>query len=192
LCVALAGFAAGLPDAGACACCTNTGHRYEAVERLDTGKLEEIGRLRFAPEAHLFTGEADPDMIKGIAAAASRYDLQVARANDRWVFAFRDKGGRTGVLTLAVPRSISVLAVDTRRGAREGGTGPALYHEWKLTSRAAGSGIFAPGIGKGRRITLVLQGHGNNCASASDFTHWMLVVSGPGAKYHLFGTLTQP
>ena len=191
-CIALAGMAASVREAHACACCTHTGQRYEAVEALETGRLDEIGQLRFAAVAELFTGEADPDTIEGIAAASSRYDLQVAQGRDRWVFAFRDTGGRTGTLTLILPESIAVFAVDPRRDNREGGTGPALYREWKLTAPAMGTGIFAPGMGRGQRLTLVLQGHGNNCFSASDFTHWTLVVSGPLATYHLFGELKQP
>lgn len=181
-----------LQDAHACACCTNTGQRHDAVETLDSDRLDEIGRLRFGPVAQLFTGEADPDMIEGIATPSSRYNLRVAQEKDRWVFTFRDKSGRSGTLVLAMPKSISVLAVDPCSGEREGGTGPSLYREWKLTSRAAGTGVFAPGMGKTQRITLVLQGHGNSCASASDFTHWTLAVSGPVARYHLFGALLQP
>lgn len=191
-CIALAGIAASVRETHACACCTNAGQRYEAVEALDSGRLDEIDQLRFAAVAKLYTGEADPDMIKGVAAASSRYDLKVKQGRDRWVFAFRNAGGRTGTLTLTLPKSIAVFAVDPRRGEREGGTGPALYREWKLTARAVGTGIFEPGMGEGQRLTLVLQGHGNSCASASDFTHWTLVVSGPVATYHLFGELTQP
>ena len=191
-CIALAGVAAGVRETHACACCTNVGQRYEGVEPLDSGRLDEISQLRFATVAQLFTGEADPDMVKGIAAASSRYHLQVTQGRDRWVFAFRDRGGRTGTLTLALPKSIAVFAVDPRRGEREGGTGPALYREWRLTARAMGTGIFAPGMGEGQRLTLVMQGHGNSCASASDFTHWTLVVSGPVASYHLFGELKRP
>ena len=83
-------------------------------------------------------------------------------------------------------------ALDPRHGEREGGLGPALYKEWRLTAPAAGTGIFAPGVGRGQLVTLILQGHGNSCASAADFTHWTLVVSGPAAEYHLFGHLVQP
>jgi hypothetical protein len=188
----LAGLAAGPPAAHACACCTNVGQRYEGVEPIDSGKLDAIDRLRFGPKARLFTGEADAEMIEGISAKSSRYSLQVTREKGRWVFAFRDEGGRTGTLALTLPKSMAVLAVDTRRDSREGGTGPGLYYEWKLSSRAAGSGIFGSGAGKGQRITLVLQGHGNSCTDASSATYWMLAVSGPGARFHLFGELVQP
>ena len=102
---------------------------------------------------------------------------------NRWVFDFRDKAGGLGTLTLALPATVSIFEVDPRRGERPGGQGPTLYKEWKLTSAAAGTGIFAPGVGSGQRITLILQGHGNSCTSSSDFTHWSIVISGPKAQY---------
>ena len=183
----------GAPSAAqACACCTNTGQRNVGVYKLDGFRRSEIDQVRFGPVAHLFTGEADADMIKGIATPSSRYDLSVAQRADRWVFSLRDAQGRSGTLMLAIPRSIAVFEVDPRRGEREGGLGPALYKEWRLTSPAAGTGIFAPGMGKGQLVTLILQGHGNSCPSAADFTHWTLVVSGPIAEYHLYGDLVQP
>ena len=188
--IALAGMAASPQQAGACACCTNAGQRYDGVEPLDPGKLEEIARLRFDRVAELFTGESAPDMIEGIAGASSaHFGVRVTQGTERWVFAFRDKSGRTGTLTLALPKSISVLAVDPRRGEREGGTGPALYREWKLTSAAEGTGMFAPGMGSGQRLTLVLQGWGNSCSGPAEATHWTLEVSGRVARYHLFGSL---
>jgi hypothetical protein len=191
--IALAGLAASLDAAYACACCTSVGQRYEAVEALDSGKLDEIGRLRFHPMAELFTGEADADMVKGIEGASSaHFDLRVTQGKDRWVFVFRDKSGRTGTLTLAMPKSIAVLAVDPRRGGGTGGTGPALYREWKLTAAADGAGIFAPGMGRGQRLTLVLQGWGGGCAGPEEATHWTLAVAGPVAVFHLFGELKQP
>jgi hypothetical protein len=180
-----------MAKAQACACCTSTGQRHDAVESLTPDRLDEIDRLRFGPTAQLFTGEAEPADINGITEPSSRYELRVAQENARWTFAFRDKNGRSGTLVLSVPKSIAMLEVDPRRGERKGGTGPSLYREWKLTSRAAGTGIFAPGVGGEQKIALILQGHGNNCASAADFTHWTLAVSGPLASYHLFGTLVQ-
>jgi hypothetical protein len=191
ICGTLAALVLGLADAHACACCTNPGQRHEAVVPLDSYTLDEVGRLSFASKAQLFTGDADPDMIKGIAARWAQFDLAVTRKKDRWVFTFRDEDGRSGTLTLAMPKSISAFAVDPHRG-EHGGTGPFLYREWKLSAPAAGTGIFAAGTGKGQRLILVLQGHGNSCASACDFTHWSLAVSGPAARYHLFGALLPP
>jgi hypothetical protein len=180
------------PGAHACACCTNTGQRNVGIFELDGFRRAEIDQVRFGPAAHLFTGEADADMIKGIATPSSRYELSVTRRADRWVFSFRDANGRSGTLTLAIPRSIAVFEVDPRRGEPQGGLGPTLYKEWRLTAPAAGTGVFAPGAGTGQLVTLILQGHGNSCASATDFTHWTLVVSGPTATYHLYGDLASP
>jgi hypothetical protein len=188
----LAGLCVSIEEARACACCTNTGYRYDAIETLTSERIGEIDRLRFGPVASLFSGEADPADIKGITTPSAQYVLRVVREKARWVFTFRDKAGRSGTLALSRPGSISVLVVDPRRDEREGGTGPSLYREWKLTSPAAGTGVFAPSMGRAQRITLVLQGNGNGCASAADFTHWALVVSGPVARYHLFGKLVQP
>jgi hypothetical protein len=55
----LAALAAGVPEAHACACCTNAGQRYAGVKKLDAPLREEIGRLRFLAEAELYVGEAD-------------------------------------------------------------------------------------------------------------------------------------
>jgi hypothetical protein len=113
-------------------------------------------------DAQLFSGEGDPADIKGIAKSSGRYALRVSQETNRWVFDFRDKAGGLGTLTLAIPATVSIFEVDPRRGERPGGQGPTLYKEWKLTSAAAGTGIFAPGVGGGQRITLILQGHGNS------------------------------
>ncbi len=191
LCGLLAILAVSVQDAAACACCTNQGQRRVGVETLDPGKREEIDRLRFGADTQLFSGEGDPESIKGIAKSSGRYELRVSQEPNRWVFDFRDKAGGSGTLTLTIPAAVSVFEVDPRLGERPGGQGPTLYKEWKLTSAAVGNGIFAPGVGSGQRITLILQGHGNSCTTSSDFTHWSIVVSGPKAQYTLFGDLRQ-
>jgi hypothetical protein len=73
------------------------------------------------------------------------------------------------------------------RIARQG-HGPTLYKEWKLSAPAAGSGVSA-GHRPRQILTLILQGGGNSCTSAGDFTHWTLVMQGPKANYTLFGDL---
>jgi hypothetical protein len=189
--IALAAMLTAAAPALACACCTNQGQRHVGVSKLEAGLREEIGRLRFLGEAELYTGEAEPADVKGIATPSAKYELHVAQEDSRWIFAFRDKAGRSGTLILAIPDTVAIFAVDPRNDEREGGTGPALYKEWKLTWAAAGTGIFAPGLGKGQRLTLVLHAHGNNCTSADMATHWTLMVHGPKAQYHLFGKIVQ-
>ena len=54
---------------------------------------------------------------------------------------------------------------------------------------AAGSGVFRPGIAPRQLLTLILQGGGDSCTSANDFSHWTLVMRGAKANYTLFGEL---
>jgi hypothetical protein len=84
-----------------------------------------------------------------------------------------------------------VFEVDPREEKRmpEGGQGPRLYKEWKLTGKVQGTGVFSTGMGPEQRITVILQGHGNSCTTSEDFTAWTLVVYGPRADYSLIGNL---
>ena len=93
LLVALAALAVGAHDVAACACCTNQGQRRVGVGNLDSGKRDEIDRLRFSADAELFSGEGDPSDTKGIAKPSGHYELHVAQETSRWVFDFRDKAG---------------------------------------------------------------------------------------------------
>lgn len=190
-CGLLAGLTVALDDAHACACCTNQGQRYVGIAKLDSTLREEIGRLRFMAEAELYTGERETSDIKGIVTPSSKYEMHLSQEDSRWVFAFSDKAGRKGTLNLAIPATVAIFSVDPRLDEREGGTGPSLFKEWKLTSSASGTGIFAPGMGSGQRITLIVQAHGNNCTSADMATHWTLMVHGPKAEYHFFGKFVQ-
>lgn len=172
----------------ACACCTNAGQRNVATVALDFGKRQEVESLRFSGKATLFTGEGDVEGIEGIATPSGSYELTAKWLDDRLVLSFRDKTGHTGTLALARPNTVSVFEVDPR-DRPDRGHGPALYKEWKLTAPAAGSGVFRPGIAPRQLLTLILQGAGNSCTSANDFSHWTLVMQGPKANYTLFGDL---
>ena len=179
----------------ACACCTNPGQRYVDVETLDPGRLEEIESLRFGKEARLFVGEAGVEAIKGIQDPAERYDLAV-----NWdkthpgktdiSFTLGNPGGRSGTLSLRLPQTISIFEVDPRDSPDQG-TGPVLYKEWKLIGEVTGTGAFSGTNSPKQVLTLILQGRGNSCTSAADFTHWTLVTEGPKGVYSLFGTLVE-
>ena len=185
------GLTAATTEAHACACCTNQGQRYVGVAKLDSTLREQISRLRFLAEAELYLGERDTSDIKGITTPSGKYEMHVSQESGRWVFAFNDKAGRKGTLTLAMPATAAIFSVDPRLDEREGGTGPSLFKEWKLTSNASGTGIFTPEVGSGQRITLIVQAHGNNCTSPDMATHWTLMVHGPKADYHFFGKFVQ-
>jgi len=173
-----------------CACCTNEGQRNVATVALDSGKRQEIESLRFAEMATVFTGEGDVDGIEGIATPSPTYRLSAKWVDDRLVLSFRDGSGHTGTLSLARPGTMSVFEVDPRDHPDKG-QGPRPYKERELSAAAAGSGVFAPGIGPRETLTLILQGSGNSCTSAIDFSHWTLVIQGLKANYTLFGNLVR-
>ena len=151
-------------------------------------RLGEIDRMGFAKTAKLSAGEADPE-IKGIENPSTDYQLDVARENERMVFAFRDAKGRSGKLALAIPKTISIFEVDPRGDEKDKGLGPSLYKEWKLTANAAGDGLFRRIVGAGQKITLVLHGRGIGCTDAGHFTDWTLLIHGPSDKLTLYGAL---
>jgi hypothetical protein len=183
--------ASGVGEAQACACCTNQGQRYTGVQKLDAGRREQLGQLRFNAAATLYTGERDTADIKGIATPASDYEMHVAQEGSRWAFDFRDKNGRTGTLTLPMPDTISIFEVDPRTDPQEGGTGPALYKEWIVTAKAAGTGIFAAGVRGNARMSLIVHGGGNSCTGPENFGHWTLEVKGPNADFSFIGDLVR-
>lgn len=179
----------------ACACCTNQGQRYVEVEKLDAGRLDEIERLRFGKEARLYIGEAGVETIKGIQDPAERYDLSVNwdkthPGKTNLSFSLDNLSGRSGTLSLRLPQKISIFEVDPRDSADQG-TGPVLYKEWKLTGEVTGTGVFSGTNSSNQVLTLILQGRGNSCTSAADFTHWTLVMEGPNGSYSLFGDLVR-
>jgi hypothetical protein len=87
-------------------------------------------------------------------------------------------------------KTISIFEVDPRDSPDQG-TGPVLYKEWKLIGEVTGTGAFSGTNSPKQVLTLVLQGRGNSCTSAADFTHWTLVTEGPKGVYSLFGTLVE-
>ena len=136
----------------------------------------------------LFTGEGDVEAVAGIATPSDSYDLTAKWVDNLLVFSFRDKAGRSGTLALARPKTVSLFEVDPR-DSPDVGQGPTLYKEWRLSSPATASGVFAAGAGSRQMLTLIIHGRGNNCTSDIDFSHWTLVMQGPKANYTLFGNL---
>ncbi len=174
----------------ACACCTNTGQRYVENTKLQDYQRAILGEVRFAGTATLYLGARDTTDIKGIARPSETYAFRVDRQANRFVFSFRDEKKNEGTLTLAIPDAISVFEIDPRDPASpDRGLGPPLYKEWRLTAPFTGSGVFQAGNGGYQRITLILQGRGNSCPDAGQFTHWSISVHGPLGNYLFFGDL---
>jgi hypothetical protein len=188
----------------ACACCSEPG-----TYRLWTGKPNEyqmslLEEIKYDQAAYLFMTDAGFDGIKGLDNIAKSYDsnnwvaspeyfsLSNVFAAKTWKFNFKTKDGKAGTLVLPMPAQMLSYVVDTHESDDEElGNGPVLYKEWRFKGNVqTGSGFFQPSVIRPTTYFLVLQGRGNNCDNAFDFTHWRLEISGRKADYAFFGKLS--
>lgn len=176
-------------SAQACACCTEPGQRFENGGPMDAYVRGELGRMRFAPTAVLYSDAGFPDSVQGFANPSS--DPYAVRASIRNVisFDFRDNAGRLSRLQFLLPSAMSRFEVDPRSTVRPvPPNGPNLYKEWRLSGPArVGGAVLNPRATA--TATLILHGDGNSCSSASDFKRWTLSVKGNGIAFTFLGDL---
>lgn len=191
LVAAIAGLLLSPSAAFACACCSNPGHYFSGAVDLDEHPLSELKRLRFARTALLYATEAgiEEDSV-GIDQPKQNYVLQGAFAGNVWRLTFRS-GANTGALELPLPNKMWNHSADIHDGKLSAGGGPLLYKEWRLEGEIKGSGFFKNGTTAPARYVLVLQGRGNGCDSAEDFSNWRLQVHGEKADYAFYGKLNR-
>ena len=156
----------GAGNAYACACCAEKSTWYERAAGLASFEKAELARLRFAPKAF---DVPTPEGRNG------SYTVTGSFKGATWRIALSG----LPTLTFAAPRRATTFAADVHDGKRGGGGGPLLYKELRLTGG---------GSGPGTRYQLILQGRGNNCLAAEDFTHWRLEVTGGAKKLAVWGT----
>jgi hypothetical protein len=178
------------PDSRACACCADPGERIEATNPLQDYEKAQLARVRFGKKARLYLNAAGLDVVTGISTPSEAYALALARQGDRWTFTLRDAAGHSGTLAFDLPATVEAFFVDPHDGLSDA-TDPVLFKEWRLTAPLTGTGIFSAGAA-GATVRLILQGRGNGCTSAEQFTAWTLIVSGPKARYTLHGSLAAP
>ena len=179
-------------SARACACCSELGMRVEATTNLSTYERNQLERMRFDEKAKLYMTEAFPDDINGIIDPSEQpYELRHIAGPDQWIFELTDNRGRRGTIAIPLPQRLARFMVDPRDGSSSPGGGPGLYKEWRLSNVSTLSGLLAESSDKAQ-ATLILQGHGNGCTEAEDFTHWTLQLSGPNVQFRLLGTLAEP
>jgi hypothetical protein len=185
------------PSADACACCSEHGDRVESISKLDGYQKGELEKVRFGKKARLYmnaAGAAGVQGIQGVGDSSDGYEITQARAAaDKWTFTFKDAKGRTGTLAFTLPSHIESFFVDQQDGKPGGAGDPVLYKEWRINAPVTGTGIFA-GVGTAGApiVRLVLQGRGNSCTSADQFTSFSMIVSGPSARFSFFGPLATP
>lgn len=105
-----------------------------------------------------------------------------------WRLAFKGSGDG-GVMRLLLPTEFMNYSADIHDGKVAGAGGPLLYKEWRFEGRVQGAGPFKPGKLMPTHYFPVLQGRGNGCDNAEDFTHWHLRLAAGGAKYSFTGQL---
>lgn len=177
-------------DVMACACCTEEGEYSIRVHKPDDYVVSLLKNIEFAKTAKLFTGEAEPEEVtKGLLNPNDNYSLTGAFSNNLWQLNFKD-GNNVGTLKLPLPVKMLNFKADIH-DSEVGGTGPKLYKEWRFEGQLSGTGIFKAGIAPLTKYFLVLQGRGNICDNAEDFTHWRLEVTGKKASYAFFGKLAK-
>lgn len=185
-------------ESQACACCSEEGQYLLEQGKPSDLQLGEMNHARFAADAQLYVGPGDKEDVKGISEPAYRYHLEASfdDARAEWNLTFRDEAGNSGRLLLPLKGAkMSTFKVDIHDGQKSPGGGPLLYKEWKFVGQPRGTGIFEIGLKSPASFTLVLQGRGNVCDQAGDFSHWRLDVEGPSASFALTGemmTSTQP
>jgi hypothetical protein len=178
--------------AWACACCSHEGTYHVGTSRPSEYELSIVRQIRFGRTAHLYLTEADmEESAKGLAHRAERYTLEGSLVGGVWRLVFRD-GNKTGTLSLPLPARMTNYAADIHDARTSPGGGPLLYKEWRFEGRVSGTGFFRAGTVAPAKYLLVLQGRGNGCQDAGDFTHWRLQISGRKADYAFYGELAEP
>ncbi len=175
--------------AQACACCTDPGQRFETNGPMDSYVLGELGLMRFAPRAVLYSGPGFPDDVLGVVNPSSDPYRVRAAIGGAVSFEIVDPAGKAGRIQFATPRALSRFEVDPRANLGPAPpNGPSLYKEWRLSGLARLSGVAA-GAGSFATATLILHGGGNSCSSSIDFKRWTLTVKGKGIAFTFLGDL---
>jgi hypothetical protein len=186
----------------ACACCSEHGTYSLWTGKTGTYNIDLLQEIKFDNVAFLYMTSAGFDGMKGLKGlekdfiseswtdAPADFTLSAAFAAKTWKFDFKTPTGKTGVLTLPMPAQMQQFKVDIHDGKMSGGGGPLLYKEWRFKGTvSSGTGIFKSSIIRPTTYQLVLQGRGNACDNAEDFTSWLLEINGRKASYQFFAKL---
>lgn len=185
-------------NAFACACCAEKGEYSISAVKPDQYKLELLSNVKFDVAAVMFTTAVGFDDIKGLNSIKASYEandwtatpdffsLENIFAAKTWKFNFKTADGKKGTLNLPMPSQMISFKADIHDSQGE----VSLYKEWRFKGTVqSGNGFFSASIVRPTTYFLVLQGRGNNCDNAEDFTHWRLEVTGKNANYAFFGKL---
>lgn len=186
-------------DIFACACCADDGLYSIWTGKPDGYYLEVLENIEFAEDAELYIDAAGFEVVKGLNGIGensenldfSNFGLTDSFMARTWKLNFKSKNGKTGTLILPLPSQMLSFKADIHDGKTSGGGGPLLYKEWRFKGNVqSGNGIFASSFAKPTTYFLVLQGRGNGCDNAEDYTHWRLEINNKKADYKFTGKLS--
>lgn len=180
-----------------CACCVEMGRWDLESRKIYDYEIETLNTLRLDGVALFYVTEGWPDDVSGVSPPIDDLDQElvasIVREQHNWKLFFKTKGGRTGALILTMSGTATFFNADILEGPRPERRSPiAIYKEIRLEGQIRGTGVFAKGIVPKTKYRLVLQGSGNGCLTAEDFYRWNLRVSGPQARYTIYGFFAKP
>lgn len=168
-----------------CACCAERGDYSITTKKLDDFEISELQRLKIS-ETNLYTDAGYPENIKGIIPLTENYTASLFWQNSGLKFDFKNDKNGIGLLNLLKSPTVVDFRTDTYNEGE-----PILYKELRFKAKVSkGTGFFKNGITPSTEYFLVLQGKGNNCMAAENFTHWRLEIKGKKADYAFFGKLS--
>jgi hypothetical protein len=168
-----------------CACCADEGDWYQTSERIDSGKRQEIERFKYS-EATYASRDAEGDAFLD-----GKFVLSKSTDSRSWQLRLSGGPGKTGTMSLPIPLRLVSFGADVHDGKLGGGGGPLLYKEWRFDGPVTGTGVFKSWQSRGAKFHLILQGRGNHCTQAEDFTHWILYVNRVPVSLSLYGSLSE-
>jgi hypothetical protein len=168
----------------ACACCSQAGEWSQISQPLEGYSLEVLNGLQFATTADLYQSPAGTGAI---ASESANYQLGVRKTQRKWQLTFTDAQGKTGVLSIALPKKATFFSADIHDSASGAGGGPLLYKEIRLEGKVTGTGIFAKGLKPNSKYRLIVQGRGNGCQITENYRDWNLQISTGREFYSLHG-----
>jgi len=178
-------------NALACACCSEPGFYFSGPTDFSEHEFGEFERMRFSRTASLFLTPAGIDEDShGIDQPKQNYVLTASVKERILKLSFRN-GEHSGMLALVLPEKMWNHSADIHDRRIGPGGGPLLYKEWRFEGEVKGTGIFKAGTSSPSKYTLVLQGRGNGCDNAEDFSNWRVEVKGEKARYAFHGKLTR-
>lgn len=172
----------------ACACCAEPGVHFEHESDFSDYVLEEVEKISLASSI-LYTDAGFPESIKGIEPLGNEYEITGTLKGEVWTLEFSDDKARKAVLSLWRPSRVLEFGVD--QNPLEEGANVVLYKEMRFKYRVqSATGFLKDGIDAETTFNLVLQGRGNGCTNASDFSTYILQIKGNKADYSFFGKLS--